>query len=165
MGSYSQCLELEVKISLLIPQSYKRAPIGRAPYKSGWALFWVFLQLTSKECPGHVSSDSIPLKQLFGQKITYNGTTTDFEVESWQHTTLWMAPCHSEHDVARGAHLSTQRCFVVTLSEVFNQVFYYIEPCALRLMHPWFNFPPLFLSTCSMQNWRGICYSTLLDVW
>ena len=28
----------------------------------------------------------------------------------------------------------------------------YIEPCALRLMHPWFNFRPLFLSTCSMQN-------------
>ena len=43
--------------------------------------------------------------------------------------------------------------------------FLYIEPCALRLMHPWFNFPPLFLSTCSMQNWRGLCYSTLLDVW
>ena len=28
----------------------------------------------------------------------------------------------------------------------------FLEPCALRLMHPWFNFPSLFLSTCSMQN-------------
>ena len=35
-------------------------------------------------------------------------------------------------------------------TQFFFQV--YIEPCALRLMHPWFNFPPLFLSTCSMQN-------------
>ena len=30
----------------------------------------------------------------------YNGTTTDFEVKSWWHTTLWMALCHREYGVA-----------------------------------------------------------------
>ena len=62
------------------------------------------LHLTTKECPCHVYSDLMPLKQIIGQTITYCGTTSAFKVESWWHTTLWAAPCHYEHGVARGAH-------------------------------------------------------------
>ena len=32
--------------------------------RGGWALFSVFWHLTTKECPCHVSSDSMPLKQI-----------------------------------------------------------------------------------------------------
>ena len=38
--------------------------------------------LTMKERPCHVYSDSMPSKQIIGQTVTYNGTTTDFEVKS-----------------------------------------------------------------------------------
>ena len=54
--------------------------------------------------PCHVYSDSMPLNQIIGQTITYNGAASGFEVKSRWHTTLWAAPCHGEHHVARGAH-------------------------------------------------------------
>ena len=68
--------------------------------RGGWALFWVFPHLTTKERPCHVNSDLMPLKQIIGQTITYNGTACGFEVESWWHTTVWMTPRHGEHGVA-----------------------------------------------------------------
>ena len=68
--------------------------------KSGWVLFWVLLHLTTKGRPCHVYSDSIPSKHIIGQIIMYDGTTSGFEVESCQHTTLRTAPCHREHGVA-----------------------------------------------------------------
>ena len=56
--------------------------------RGGWALFWVFLHLTTKECPCHVHSYLIPSKQ---QTATYNGITSGFQVKFWRHTTFWMA--------------------------------------------------------------------------
>ena len=38
-------------------------------------LFRQFPQLTTKERPGDVDSDSKPSKQIIGHKITYNGIT------------------------------------------------------------------------------------------
>ena len=46
----------------------------------------------------------MPLKQIVGHTLTYNETTSGFEVKSWCHTTFWMAPCHREHDVANAVH-------------------------------------------------------------
>ena len=41
----------------------------------GWGggLFWVFLHLTTNKRPCHVSSDSIPLKQIYGQNYRIAG--------------------------------------------------------------------------------------------
>ena len=39
--------------------------------RGGWALFRLFLHLTTKERPRHVYSDSKLSKQIMGQKITY----------------------------------------------------------------------------------------------
>ena len=50
--------------------------------RGGWALFRVFPHLTTKERPCLVYSNSMPLKQIIGQTVTYNGTTSSFEVES-----------------------------------------------------------------------------------
>ena len=50
------------------------------------------------------NSDLFPLKQIVGQTVMYNRTTNAFEVESWHHTTLRMAPCHREHGVAHSSH-------------------------------------------------------------
>ena len=76
-----------------------------APYKSvqgeGGAL------LSVSHLSGHVmftATYSLSSKQIIGQRITYNKTTNGFEVESWWHTTLWMAPCHCERRLARGAY-------------------------------------------------------------
>ena len=80
-----------------------------------WALFhWGFhlpisrivtlYRSLPKKRPRHVYSNSKPLKQIIAHEITYNGITSGFEVESWQHTTLWTAQCDGEHSVARGAH-------------------------------------------------------------
>ena len=63
-----------------------------------WALFRLFPHLTA------VYSYSKPMKQIIKHKITYNGITSGFKVESWRHTTLWTARCDGEHSVARGAH-------------------------------------------------------------
>ena len=54
----------------------------------GWALFWMFPHLITEEHQSHIYSDSIPFKQVIGQLITYNRTTSGFEVESWgtQHS-------------------------------------------------------------------------------
>ena len=38
--------------------------------------------LTTKECPCHVYSNLMPLKQTIGQTVMYNGTISSFEVES-----------------------------------------------------------------------------------
>ena len=51
-------------------------------------LFRVFPHLTTKECPCHVYSNSMPLKQTIGQTVMCDGTTSSFEVESWWHNTL-----------------------------------------------------------------------------
>ena len=87
---------LDFYLRLLI--ACERAPMGGALYKSakvgGQVLFQVFLYLTTKECPCHVYSDLMPLKQIIGQTVTYNGTISGFEVESWRHTTFWRAQCH-----------------------------------------------------------------------
>ena len=61
--------------------------MGGAPYKSakeggGGVLFQVFSHLTMKEHPCHIYSDSMPLKQIIEQRITYNGATSGIEVES-----------------------------------------------------------------------------------
>ena len=72
--------------------------------RGGWALFRLFSHLTTKERPRHVYSDSKHSKQIIGHKITYNGITSGFEVESWRHTTLWTARRDGEHGVARSAH-------------------------------------------------------------
>ena len=69
-----------------------------------WVLFRMVLHLTMKEHLSHVYSDSIHLKQIIGQTIMYNGTTSGFEVKSWQYTTLWTEPCHCELGVACGVH-------------------------------------------------------------
>ena len=55
--------------------------------------------------PCHVYSDPMASKQITGQTVTYNGTTSSFEDESWQHTTLWTAWYHHKHGVAHGVHL------------------------------------------------------------
>ena len=74
----------------------------------GYALFGVFWHLTTKERPCHVFRDLMPLKQIIGQMIMYNGITTDFEVKSGQHPTLWTAPCHmSMVYTARSVHCIT----------------------------------------------------------
>ena len=77
----------------------------RAPYMSvkeggGRSFEYFDPYLTTKECPCHVYSDSMPLRQIIGQTITDNRTTSSFKVESWWHTTLCPAPCHCEHGVA-----------------------------------------------------------------
>ena len=61
--------------------------MGRAPYKSakegdGCSFECFNPHLTMKERPCHVYGDSIPLKQIIGQTIMYNGTTSGFKVES-----------------------------------------------------------------------------------
>ena len=53
-------------------------------------------------CPRHVHSDSKHLKQIVAHKITYNGITSGFEVESWWYITLQMASCDSEHSLPCG---------------------------------------------------------------
>ena len=72
--------------------------------RGGWALFRLFLHLTTKEHPRHVYSDSKPSKQIIGHIIMYNEITSGFEVEFWRHTTLWTAWCKGENSVACGAH-------------------------------------------------------------
>ena len=47
--------------------------------------------LTKKERPHHVYNNSKPSKQIIAHKITYNGITSGFKVESWRHTTIRMA--------------------------------------------------------------------------
>ena len=42
--------------------------------------------------------------------ITYNRINSGFQVESWLHTTLWIAPCHHEDGVAHGAHHISYVC-------------------------------------------------------
>ena len=70
--------------------------------RGGWALFWLFPHLTMKECPCHVCNDLKPSKQIIRHKITYNGITSGFEVESWRHTALWTEQCDGEYTIARG---------------------------------------------------------------
>ena len=60
--------------------------------RGGWALFWLFLHLTTKQRPRHVYSDSKPSKQIIAHKITY------------KESPLWMAWCDGEHSVACGAN-------------------------------------------------------------
>ena len=69
--------------------------------RGGWALFRLFPHLTMKECPRHVYSDSKPTKKIIAHKITYNGITSSFEVESWRYTTLRTAQCDGEHSSSR----------------------------------------------------------------
>ena len=108
--------------------SHKRVPMGRAPYESakegGWALFCFHIEpqkstnviFTATQCPR-------------GLPIMYKGTTSAFEVESWQHTTLWTT-CHMcDHGVASRARShqlcsSTQSNLVITFSEVKSKVSY-----------------------------------------
>ena len=52
--------------------------------RGGWALFWLFPHLTTKERPHHVYSDLKPSKQIFGHKIMHNVITSGFKVESWR---------------------------------------------------------------------------------
>ena len=57
-----------------------------------------------KEHPCYIYSDSIPLKQIIRLIITCNRITSSFEVESWQHTTLWTTLCHHKHGAVRSVH-------------------------------------------------------------
>ena len=50
--------------------------------RGGWVIFRLFPHLTTKERPHHVYSDLKPSKQIITHKITYNGITSSFEVES-----------------------------------------------------------------------------------
>ena len=72
--------------------------------KGGWIPFWVFPP--KRSC--HVYSDSMPSKQIhvIGQAILYCGVEPPVvsKSRSWQDTTLWTAPCHHKHSVARGAY-------------------------------------------------------------
>ena len=69
----------------------------------GWVLFSVFLPFTMKESPRHVYSDStISLKQLIGQTVMFNRTTTGLKLSpdgtqcsEWHHVTTSMAHCIS----------------------------------------------------------------------
>ena len=70
--------------------------------RGGWALFRLFSHLTTKEHPRHVYSNLKPSEQIIERKITYNGTTSSFEVESWRHTTLWTVRCDGDYSVACG---------------------------------------------------------------
>ena len=57
--------------------TYRSLVKERPPSKSAeewWALFSLFLHLTTKEHPCQVYSDSMPLKQIIGQTIMYNGS-------------------------------------------------------------------------------------------
>ena len=119
--------------------------MGGAPYKfAKWvcSLFGVFQHLITKQHLFHVSSNSMPLKQIIGQVITYIGTTTDFEVESWWHTTLWTAPCHSEHGVY------SSRC-----------VLHYLRPSMQRSLVVTFGIVLHEVLTSDMHSTWGLCFS------
>ena len=46
---------------------------------------FVFSHSTTKQCPCHVYSDSMPSKQTTRQTITHNRTNISFKVKAWQH--------------------------------------------------------------------------------
>ena len=50
--------------------------------KRGVGAFLKVQPLITKEHPCHVYSDLMHSKQIIGQTVTYNGTTSGFEVES-----------------------------------------------------------------------------------
>ena len=108
--------------------------------KRGWLLFRVFPHLPMEEHPCHVYSNLMLLKQMFGQIMMYNGTTSSFEVKSWWHTTLWngtMSPrawC-SSWCALHYFSLSTQRCLVVTIGEAF--LMHSAETGPLKLVPGW----------------------------
>ena len=83
--------------------------------------------LTTKEHSCHVYSDSMPSKQIIGRIITYSRTTSDFEMESWQHTTLWMTPHIS--------YASTHEClrWSITQSFLLPQICIALEAVLLKL--------------------------------
>ena len=71
--------------------------------RGGWALFRLFLHLTTKEPPRHVYSNSKPSKQILGHKIMYNGSpvASKSSPDGTQHSERHDVTPHS---VARGAH-------------------------------------------------------------
>ena len=75
----------------------------QACQRGGWVLFWVVQDITTKERPCHAYRnyrDSMLSKQIIGQSIICNGTTSSFEVRrqvlmaqntpKWHHVTVSM---------------------------------------------------------------------------
>ena len=90
---------------LCIIVSQKRVLLGGAPYKSmkeGGGPLSNVTSFNNERVPmSCLYSNSMPLKQIIGQAIMYNGATSSFKIMAWWHTTLWKAPCHSEHSYLR----------------------------------------------------------------
>ena len=61
---------------------------------------FMFSNLTTKERPCHVYSDSMPSKQITRQTITHNRTTSSFKVKAWRHTTHHVTTTISVHCIS-----------------------------------------------------------------
>ena len=69
------------------PYGHKRVSMSRGAYKSAKEGGGRSFSVTIKELSCHVYSDLMPSKQIIGQIIAYNETTSSVEVESrWQIT-------------------------------------------------------------------------------